>query len=131
MSEPVADPDELNTRRRRRRAIIRALPIIPIMWVLAVGGCVMNTTEDVPGVLDTKLPIGCSIWHFTKQSQQPFRTFVLACPGVAAIRVWPLPIQQNWAEDWVEHLPPTPAGQKALHGTIQPGAETRFRVGKR
>ena len=33
---------------------------------------------------------------------QPLRTLALACPGIDYIRLWPLPIQQPWDEDWWE-----------------------------
>ena len=83
------------------------------LWATAIGPYATNTRESPAGVLDTQLPGSCSVWHFTLRSEQPFRTFVLACPGVDAIRLWPLPVQPNWAEDWFEHLPPTLDGQQA------------------
>jgi hypothetical protein len=42
--------------------------------------------------------ISCELWDDLPPSQ-PVRTLVLACPGVDAIRFWPLPVQQPWEKD--------------------------------
>ena len=47
----------------------------------------------------TELVAECELWDVLPPSQ-PVRTLVLACPGVDAIRFWPLPVQQPWEEDW-------------------------------
>jgi hypothetical protein len=46
----------------------------------------------------TELVADCELWDVLPPSQ-PVRTLVLACPGVDAIRLWPLPVQQPWEED--------------------------------
>ena len=51
------------------------------------------------GVYVTELIDGCKMTYIDK-SRQPFFTIVLDCPGVDSIRVWPLPIQHDWMEDW-------------------------------
>ena len=40
----------------------------------------------------------CELWDIYPPSAQP-RTLVLACPGVDAIRLWPLPVEKPWVED--------------------------------
>lgn len=57
-----------------------------------------RTAESTPGVLKTPLPARCQFLHFTLASQQPERTFVVACPGHEYFRVWPLPMGQ-WNEE--------------------------------
>ena len=51
-------------------------------------------TEDALG---HRLVADCELWDVLPPSQ-PVRTLVLACPGVDAIRLWPLPVQQPWDE---------------------------------
>jgi hypothetical protein len=46
----------------------------------------------------TQLVVGCELWDVVPPSQTT-RTVVLACPGVDAIRLWPLPVQQPWEEE--------------------------------
>ena len=45
-----------------------------------------------------ELVADCKLWDIFPPSQ-PSRTLVLACPGVDAIRLWPLPVEQPWVED--------------------------------
>jgi hypothetical protein len=44
------------------------------------------------------------MWIFDT-TLQPVTTAVLACPGVDAIRIWPLPVIQPWSENWFERPP--------------------------
>ena len=92
----------------RLPAWVQTAGIVACLWAIAISLYMVNTEESTTGVLATQLPGPCEVWHFTLRSQQPFRHVVLACPGVDAIRLWPLPVQQNWWEDWFEYLPPTP-----------------------
>jgi hypothetical protein len=50
----------------------------------------------------TQLFADCELWDIVPPSQ-PTRTLVLACPGVDAIRFWPLPVQQPWDIDGLVH----------------------------
>ena len=45
----------------------------------------------------TELVADRKLWDVLPPSQ-PVRTLVPACPGVDAIRIWPLPVQQPWVE---------------------------------
>ena len=116
MPTSTTHDDEFRTRRRRRRAFIQALLVLLAPFLLAMGLCVVRTEKSTTGVLDIPLPGICSIWYFTERSQQPFRHVILGCPGVDAIRLWPLPIQQPWAEDrFVQPWSPaTPGPQKRM-----------------
>jgi hypothetical protein len=52
--------------------------------LLTGAGCVdlwRHTGEFAPGALRTELPGGCSLMHYTLQSEQPFRTM----PKAAAV----------------------------------------------
>lgn len=76
-------------------ALLAALILAWWLWA--------HTASPVRGVWTTRgLPGGCQVEHYTVQSEQPFRTVVLACPGEDALRLWPWPVQRPWLEDWYE-----------------------------
>ena len=53
------------------------------------GGSFNGTTRTMQNY-----PVGRSL--------QPVYTITLACPRMDMMRLWPLPIQQPWFEDWWE-----------------------------
>ena len=61
-------------------------------------------------VEEVKLVSGCEAVIFYPP-KQPFKTFVLACPGVDFIKLWPLPVEYNWDEEW---LIPRPGEEIAI-----------------
>jgi hypothetical protein len=66
---------------------------------LAYGFLRLRTVETVPGAVSTELPGRCAIIQFGR-GLQPVYTIVLACPMMDMIRLWPLPVQQPWFDDW-------------------------------
>ena len=83
-------------RRRGSRSpqyLIRAM--LGKAIAVAVGIC--QVYHDA-GCLATRLVADRELWDVMPPSQ-PMRTLVLACPGVDAIRLWPMPMQQPWEED--------------------------------
>ena len=62
---------------------------------------ISQSSTPVEGVLQVRLINRCKLDIYDKPLQ-PFRTVVISCPRMDMIRVWPLPIQHPWFEDWCE-----------------------------
>ena len=75
--------------------ILLVFVITTIQLFSALTARSYQLTEDAWA---TELVAGGELWDVLSPSQ-PARTLVLACPGVDAIRVWPMPVQQPWEED--------------------------------
>ena len=52
-----------------------------------------------PRHLGAALPAGCSLLFYGTETQPEF-TIAAGCPGRDLVRLWPLPIQMEWDEDW-------------------------------
>lgn len=59
----------------------------------------LSASELVPGATSYELIEDCELIHFGIRLQ-PTNTLALACPGMDMVRLWPLPIQKPWFEDW-------------------------------
>ena len=57
-----------------------------------------RTTYYVESVTTIRL-VGLFELDYYDNIVQPVRTFVLACPRMDMIRLWPLPVEQPWFED--------------------------------
>ena len=62
----------------------------------------LNTSEFIPGVFITRLPIGCELTYYDK-TRQPVFTIAASCPHKDMVRLWPWPVISPWFED-----PPKP-----------------------
>ena len=69
-------------------------------WVFT-SWLISQSSTPVEGVLQVRLINRCELDIYDKPLQ-PFRTVVISCPRMDMIRVWPLPIQHPWFEDWWE-----------------------------
>ena len=82
----------------KRQVLIISITFF-ITFSLAYGFLVLQTDEPIPGALSTDLPGSCELIKFGR-NLQPVYTIILACPGTDMIRLWPLPVQQPWFEDY-------------------------------
>jgi hypothetical protein len=73
---------------------------------LALGYALLatRTSDIVPGATAIELVGRCQLIFFDTRLQ-PMNTLVLACPRHDMIRLWPLPVQQPWFENWWEDKP--------------------------
>lgn len=103
---------------RDERVLLRqSIGLLLLLFLIAL---LAGRIESGPAVGIWSLDAGlCDLACFTPPAQ-PARTLVLLCPGVDAIRLWPWPPIQPWAEDPAEPGQPDrePAYQQAsLPGT--------------
>ncbi len=87
---------------------------------LALGYALLATrTRDiVSGATSIELAGSCKLILFDTRLQ-PITTLVLACPRTDLIRLWPLPMQQPWFEDWWEEPAPVLDWRKLGFWVIQ------------
>jgi hypothetical protein len=85
-----------------RRQVLVFILVFTITFVAAYGLFSLRPYSVVEGVTGFRLVGECSLYNFT-QTTQPMQIWVLACPRKDMIRLWPLPIQQPWYEDWWEN----------------------------
>jgi hypothetical protein len=76
-------------------SILMLFVLFTIQWFSVLT---FRTYQLIKNAWATRLVADCELWEVLPLSQ-PTRTLVLACPGVDAIRFWPLPVQQPWEED--------------------------------
>jgi hypothetical protein len=81
-----------------RDNIIIILALTALMTYQTLNSMFSRMYQLTDNARALELVAGCELWGIYPPSQ-PFRTLVLACPGVDAIRLWPLPVEQPWAED--------------------------------
>jgi hypothetical protein len=60
--------------------------------------------ESIPGATDIPLIARCELIYFDTRLQ-PVNTLIFGCPRMDMIRLWPLPIQHSWFEDWRDDRP--------------------------
>ncbi len=84
-----------------RKTIITIFLVALITMPLVYAALAARTTYTIDGVKSIRLVDRCELDYFDN-TVQPVRTLALACPGMDYIRLWPLPIQQLWFEDWWE-----------------------------
>jgi len=87
-----------------RRQVIMFLLVFTITLAASYSLLSSRTSSDIDGVNGFRLVGGCKLYHFT-QPAQPMNAWVLAFPRRDIIRLWPLPVQQPWFEDWWEDKP--------------------------
>jgi hypothetical protein len=87
-----------------RRRVIVFLFVFTITLLATYGLLSFRPYSVVEGVTGIRLVGECKLYHFS-QPAQPMTTLVLACPRTDLIRLWPLPVQQPWFEDWWEDKP--------------------------
>lgn len=68
--------------------------LAPVLLTLLL---VSRSKEIVPGVTAVRLVGGCQV-ELYDTSAQPVFTVAFSCPGVDTIRLWPLPVLQDWQE---------------------------------
>ena len=72
-----------------------------IAFFVIYSWLICQSSMLIEGALQVKLINRCDLEIYDKPLQ-PFRTVVISCPRMDMIRVWPLPIQHPWFEDWWE-----------------------------
>ena len=82
----------------KRKVLVFTITFV-ITFSLAFSYLWLRTEERIPGTVTTKLPVRCEIVQFGL-NLQPVFTIALACPRMDMIRLWPLPVQQPWFEDF-------------------------------
>jgi len=66
----------------------------------------LHVSELIPGADKFTLQgVSCEIWVMDTTIQTTF-TVALACPHTDLIRIWPLPVQFEWSDDWDDDLIP-------------------------
>ena len=50
-------------------------------------------------ILGAALPAGCALFFYSTEIQTVF-TIAASCQGKDMLRLWPLPAQSPWFEDW-------------------------------
>jgi hypothetical protein len=86
------------------REVLLFLMVFTMTFVITFGLLSLRPYSIVDGVTGFGLAGGCKLYHFN-QPAQPMNTWVLACPRKDMIRLWPLPVQQPWFEDWWRDKP--------------------------
>ena len=81
-----------------RDNIIIVLALTAVMTLHLLNVMYSRTYQLTENANSLELVADCKLWDIFPPSQ-PSRTLVLACPGVDAIRLWPLPVEQPWDED--------------------------------
>ena len=100
---------------------LRILVLLLLAGAILASLLALRPYQKISGVRAVRLPARCEL-ELYDQTVQPVATAVLACPGVNAIRLWPLPVLQPWYED---PLSP-PEGIKAGSGTKVDGNLTEL-----
>jgi len=80
--------------------------LISFIVTLIVGYLVLsiNIDRSVPGASAIELIGRCNLILFDTRLQ-PVNTLVFGCPRMDMFRLWPLPIQHPWFEDWWDNNP--------------------------
>jgi hypothetical protein len=84
-----------------RRQVIMFFLAFTIILLATYGLLSSKPYSVLEGVTGFRLVGGCRLYYFT-QPAQPMNAWALACPRTDMIRLWPLPVQQPWFEDWWE-----------------------------
>jgi hypothetical protein len=87
-----------------RRKVIVFILVFIISLAATYDLLASRTSSDIDGVTGFRLAGGCKVYYFT-QPAQPMNVWVLACTRTDMIRLWPLPVQQPWFEDWWQDKP--------------------------
>jgi hypothetical protein len=87
-----------------KRNIFVFLLAFTISLVLGYALLASQPTESIPGAKFIELAGRCKLILFDTRLHR-MNTLVLACPRTDMIRLWPLPVQQPWFEDWWEDKP--------------------------
>jgi hypothetical protein len=85
----------------RRGAFIFLAGIIVVLLLVGYSLLFLRASEIVPGAISYMLVGRYELIHYDERLQ-PFPTFILTCPRMDMIRIWPLPVIQLWDEDWWE-----------------------------
>ena len=86
-----------------RDAVILVLVIALLTFLQAYPVMAQRTFYVAEGITAMHLPGNCELQYFTPPAQ-PVKTMVLTCPGMDMMRLWPLPVQQSWDDDWWESI---------------------------
>jgi hypothetical protein len=76
-----------------RDNIIILLVLTAVMTIQLLNVMHTRTYQLTENAMALELVANCKLWDIFPPSQ-PSRTLVLACPGVDAIKLWPLPVEQ-------------------------------------
>ena len=86
-----------------RDAVILILVIASITFMQAYPIMAHRTFKVADGITAMDLPDNCQIQYYPPPAQR-MSTLVLTCPGMDMMRLWPLPVEQPWFEDWWESI---------------------------
>jgi len=86
-----------------RDAVILVLVIASLTFLQAYPVMAQRTFQVAEGITAMQLRANCQFQYYTPPAQH-VNTLVLNCPGMCMMRLWPLPVQQSWFEDWWESI---------------------------
>ena len=87
-----------------KRFVLVFLATFFIALCIATVFFVSRIHESITGATDIPLIARCELIFFDTRLQ-PVNTLVFGCPRMDMFRLWPLPIQHPWFEDWWDNNP--------------------------
>jgi hypothetical protein len=85
--------------------------LISFFSTIMIGYAVFVIRIDRPldGATSISVGMGCELVYFDTRLQ-PFNTLVLMCPSNDSTRLFPLPVQHPWFQDWWNRTPQKSSG---------------------